>query len=182
MPSFTETCQAGSRAEQIVRQVLNSYTRHIYSNVWIDTLLTKSGYTEVDMIAAVADVVLIVEVKNIKAIRGRVEDNTWFLTGYEAGQEYSALNILTQNRIHARSFKDAWFKLKSEFPATLSVVAVPNGCNMPEDIAASGVYEVGRLDQQLAELCKGVIYPKYGTALDFVIQSDGNHICRPDFY
>lgn len=181
MPRFFETKEAGYRAERAAREVLQRYSSHVYSNLRVDTLYTKNGTTEIDLIAAVADVILIVEVKNIAEISGSVVDNNWRLRGLETGEVYSALNVLTQNRIHVRSFKDAWFANRGELPVVISVVVVPNGCVVPDEIAECGVMTVQQFDYQLAKLSSGFKREKYGYALDFMLKGDNGYLERVDF-
>lgn len=182
MPRFNDTKFIGQKAEQAVRDVLSRYTKYIYTNIRVDTLFTKTGLTEIDIIAAVADVILVVEVKNINSITGSVGDTAWVLQGAERGEEYSALNILTQNRVHVRSLKDAWFANRGEFPDVLSVVVVPNGCFVPDEIAACGVMDMSTFSVQVAELSMAYTgVPKYGYSLDFVLGGDNVHLVRKDF-
>lgn len=181
MLKFRDTVSAGSRAEKSVYDALRQYTRHVYRNCRVDTLYTKNGVTEIDIIAAVADVILIVEVKNVKSIDGSVSAPFWTMDGAETGLHYSALNVLTQNRIHVRSFKDAWVAKQGKFPAVISVVVVPNGCVIPEDIQAAGVLTVGDFSVQLASLCADGLHPKYGYQLDYIVGSDGRYVERSDF-
>lgn len=181
MPKFYETKESGHRAEKYVREVIEKYTSHVFSNLRVDTLYTKSGTTEIDLIAAIADVILIVEVKNVAAIEGSVSDSTWRMYGLETGESYTALNVLTQNRIHVRSFKDAWFANRGEIPLVVSTVVVPNGCIVPEEIAQAGVITVQQFNTQLARMSSQVKEQSYGYALDFVIKSDNGYFVRTDF-
>lgn len=181
MARFGTTKYAGQRAEHMVKDALLRYTNHVHTNVRVDTLYTKSGTTEIDMVAAVADVILIVEVKNVSAIEGSIGSSTWVMYGAERGEPYSSLNVFTQNRIHVRSFKDAWFVSRAEFPPVISVVVVPNGCQIPEDIAAGGVLTVSEFSVQVAELCMGTVRAKYGYALDYEMGKNQGYFVREDF-
>lgn len=183
MAKFSDTVRAGTRAENEVYNVARRYTRHVYRNCRIDTLYNKVGNTEIDILAAIADVLLIIEVKNVRSITGSLSQHYWHLEGLETGQEYSTLNIFTQNRIHCRSLKDAWFVHRKEFPTVLSVVVVPNGCQVPAELRAGGVLEVKQFDLQLAALYRQYVGPraKYGYALDFLLGEDNAVLVRPDF-
>ena len=181
MARFGTTKYAGQRAEQMVKDVLARYTRHVHTNVRVDTLFTKNGTTEIDIVAAVADVLLVVEVKNISAIEGTVGSTTWVMYGAERREPYTALNVFTQNRIHVRSFKDAWFVNRAEFPPVISVVVVPNGCQIPEDISANGVLTVSEFSVQVAELCMESTRAKYGYALDYEMGKNNGYFAREDF-
>lgn len=182
MARFIDTKYAGMRAEETVKDVLSKYTKYIYTNLRVDTLLTKNGFTEIDIIAAVSDVLLVVEVKNVKRITGSVKDPMWVLQGAERGEEYTALNVLTQNRIHVRSLKDAWFINRGEFPVVISVVVVPNICEIPDELQECGIMTVSDFSVQVARLCAdSESTPKYGYSLQFVVGSDSAYLYRKDF-
>lgn len=180
MLHFSDTRSAGQRAEQEVREILKRYTKHIYSNIRIDTLYTKSGTTEVDLVAAIADILLVIEVKNISAIEGSIVEPFWYLTGLETGQRFSALNVLTQNRIHVRSLKDAWFANRGELPPVLSVVVVPNDCIIPQDIAEGGVLTLQQFSKQIAAI-SNLERCNYGYVLDYLFRGDNAYLERADF-
>lgn len=182
MAKFSETVRAGTRAENEVYEVLQKYTRHVYRNCRVDTLYSKAGNTEIDILAALADVLLVVEVKNVRSIEGDLSLHYWRLEGLETGQEYSTLNVLTQNRIHTRSLKDAWFARRHEFPIVMSVVVVPNGCSIPAVLRGAGVLEVRQFDLQLAALMRKYSgRAKYGYTLDYLFGKDDAWLSRPDF-
>lgn len=181
MARYSTTKYAGQRAEKIVESVLRRYTDHIYTNVRVDTLFTQSGSTEIDVIAAVSDVLLVVEVKNVSSIEGSLQDSTWVLRGAEAGESYLTLNVFTQNRIHVRSLKDAWFSRMFEFPVTLSVVVVPNGAYVSEELRCNGILTVSEFNIQVAELCADNQRQRYGYALDYLLSNSPEHLHRPDF-
>lgn len=177
MIEFYKTVKAGFQLEGKISEILSSYTRSIYRNVRIPTLFSQNGFTEVDIIAAIADIILIVESKNISSIRGSILDSHWAMTGYNANAEYSALNVLTQNRIHVRSFKDRWYAERQEFPTVLSVVVVPDNCDIPEDLRDSGVLTISEFHRQVSDLAQVESDTSYRYSLDFFIQSlvgDGN--------
>ena len=178
---FSDTFAAGKRAEQEVIEVLKKHTKHVYSNVRVDTLLTKSGVTEIDVLAAIADILLVVEVKNVKRIEGAVSHSYWNLTGFEQGQAYSTLNVFTQNRIHVRSLKDAWQSLRQITPTVVSVVVVPNGCDISPTLAEFGILTVQQFAEQVAEMAYSSEKAKYGYALDYILLNGNNIIERPDF-
>lgn len=179
--NFTDARNAGTRAEVAVQDVLNRYTKHVYKNVRIDTLFTKTGNTEIDIIAALADIILILEVKNVSKIEGGYYDSYWYLTGLESGERYSTLNVLTQNRIHARSFKNYWYATRREILPVVSVVVVPNGCVVPEDIADGGVLTLEQFERQVSKLCANTYENKYGYHLDYLFGNAGLSLIRSDF-
>lgn len=182
MARFIDTKYAGMRAEETVKDVLSKYTKYIYSNIRVDTLFTKNGFTEIDIIAAVSDVLLVVEVKNIKKIIGSADEAVWVLQGAERGEEYTTLNVLTQNRIHVRSLKDAWCANRGEFPVVISVIVVPNICEVPNELQECGVLTVSDFSVQVAKLCAGYSSaPKYGYSLQFILGADSAYLYRKDF-
>ncbi len=156
MPKYQDTKRAGDRAEETVRDFLFRYADAVYHNIRLPTLYTASGETEIDLLAVMRDVLIVVEVKNIRAIEGTVLKSYWTLTGYETGAEYTALNILTQNRIHVRALKRLWYSVRGDFPLVLSVVVVPSGCSIPPDIHEAGVMCVDEFLEQIAELRQSV--------------------------
>lgn len=177
---FSATVGAGRRCEAETRRILEQYTKFVYANCRVDTLFTVNGYTEVDLIAAVGDVILAVEVKNIRSIDGRAVSQFWTLEGAETGERYTALNVLVQNRIHVRALKNAWWLKNGFFPLVLPTTVVPNGCEVPEDVRAAGVLTIREFEQQLVELNGNARQPKYGYALQYFVGQDGNHIARAD--
>lgn len=180
MPKFYETVGAGARAEEEVYNVLRRYTRHVYRNCRVETLFTKTGDTEMDIVAAVADVILIAEVKNVRLIEGTPVMHYWTMEGRETGQRYSSLNVFTQNRIHVRSLKDAWLVNRRYFPTVISVVVVPNGCRVPQELRDAGVLEVTQFAEQLAQMASREA-PLYGYELSYLFGSDESVLRRPDF-
>lgn len=179
MPAFYKTVEAGHRFESACRDVLRKYTRHVHWGTRIDTAYTQSGFTEVDILAAIVDVVLVVEVKNISRISGDLSSTHWELTGAIAGEPYRALNIFTQNRIHARSLKNAWWERRGEVVPTLPLVLVPDECVMPAEIEDAGVFYYSQLDSQLQKLTEEWSGPpKYGYSLDYLVPLDNFHLER----
>ena len=186
MSLYDLTRDAGSRAEDEVFSIIKKYTKHSHKNVRVDTRYTKSGNTEIDVLAAIADVLLVVEVKNVRRISGEVSSNFWRMEGLDAGQSYSTLNTFTQNRIHVRSLKDAWYEKVGEYPTCISVVVVPNCCVIDcDEVANSGVLTVREFSEQLSELVRNVsctTIPKYGYTLDYFVDSGCGHIRRDWLY
>ena len=181
MIKFHETIGAGRRAEQEVIDVLRRYTRHVYNSVRVDTLLTKKGDTEIDVLAAIADVILVVEVKNVRKIDGELKNTFWSLEGMETGQRYSTLNVLMQNRIHLRSFRNAWQSRHGKAPGIISTIVVPNGCQVCESLQSCGILTVHEFSQQIAEIASHNIKCLHGYALDYLVKEGHGHINRPDF-
>lgn len=183
LPTFREAKVAGTRFEAACREVFSRYTRHVKWSTRVDTAYTQSGFTEIDLLVAVADVLLVVEAKNIRSIRGSLSDAHWVLEGAEGGEAYRALNIFTQNRIHARSLKNAWFQKRAELLVSLPLIIVPDGCVMEAEVEQAGIFYFSQLDEQLRGLTNGwgAKPAKYGYALDFLVPSDNFYLKRDDF-
>lgn len=183
LPTFRETKAAGTRFESACRDVFSRYTRHIKWSTKVDTAYTQSGVTEIDLLVAIADVLLIVESKNIRSIKGGLTDSQWVLEGAESGEKYTALNIFTQNRIHARSLKNAWFQKRAELLVTLPLIIVPDECSMEADVEQAGIFYFSQLDSQLRDIVAdwGNKPARYGYALDYLIPSDDYYLKRGDF-
>lgn len=152
MLNFSDTWGAGKRAEEVVRDHILRYTDASFSNVRFPSLYTQGGETEIDILTAVRDVLLVIEVKNVRSITGSVLDSFWEMEGMETGERYTALNVLTQNRIHIRALKNYWFRLRKEFPCVLSVVVTPSHCEIPEELNNAGVLPADEFMEQLMHL------------------------------
>lgn len=170
MPSFYETRKIGTRAENAVKEILSRYADRVYQNIRIPTLYTQQGTTEIDLLAAIDDCLLIVEVKNVRRIEGTPLQSYWMMEGASAGEPYQTLNVFTQNRIHLRALKRLWWQERQEFPLIISVIVVPNECEMADSLAENGILTIGEFGQQLAELKKS---QRYGSplcySLDFIV-------------
>lgn len=170
---YNHTKSSGARAEQEVYELLVRYAERVYRNIHIDTLYTFGGTTEIDLLAVMADALLVVEVKNISALNGNLLDPYWEFTGMTVGEVYHQHNILEQNRIHVRSLKNAWVRLRKEIPHVLSIVVVPNRCKIPEDIHDGGVVTLSEFGQQLRELSELKIKGGHmAYVLDYLIAQD----------
>lgn len=183
MLKFEDTQAAGRRAETEVVDILRRFTSYVYSNVVIDTLHTKSGHTEVDVIAAISDYIVVVEVKNIASISGNPNDLFWTLEGRETFEKYSTLNTFVQNRIHARALKDAWYKERGEFPKVKTFIVVPVGCDVPAEIKEDGVYTTTDFLNLIAKETrnnKSLSVPTFAYSLEYLIQKTDRHIVRED--
>lgn len=170
MPKFSDTRMAGTRAEESVREVLSHFADRVYSNVRLPSLFTAGGTTEIDLLAAFNDAILVVEVKNVRVIQGNPLQSFWTMEGANTGEVYNALNVFTQNRIHIRAIKDRWFELHSTFPIVLSIIVVPNGCEIEESLREGGIITVNELAGQLAALKDTASFgPECQYALDFLV-------------
>ena len=184
MPTFRETKAAGGRAENQVFDVVSKYTNSVYRNIVVDSVYTSNGRTEIDVIAAIADVIFIFEVKNIRSIEGNYSDNTWTLRGRETGTSYPSLNIFNQNRIHLRSLRNLWAQKSDFVPPLASVVIVPNDCVVPDELARCGILTLHELDEQLLEMVRDYGIgnrPAWNYNLDYLMSGSNCRLRRNDF-
>ena len=179
MLKFNQTKDSGKRFESRVKSVVESYTKFVYTNVKIDTLFTQNGFTEVDVLAAFGDCLLVLEAKNVCSIQGSPSDMTWEMCGSVSAQDYTALNVFMQNRIHVKSLKDYWYVTNLEMPKVCSLVIVPDDCNVSDELRVATV-TLSELNTQIAELhITG--QPKYGYQLDYLISKGNNCLHRSDW-
>lgn len=127
MANFTNSFKSGHRLEVDVRATLERYSRYVYTNVDVPTLHTEKGYTEIDILAWVGNVFLVVESKNVAAITGDIKENTAIFNSF-SGSQYHSLSPLTQNRIHQFSLSDRYSKRYGVWPNILPCVVVPSNC------------------------------------------------------
>lgn len=184
MATLQQTRGSGSKFEQQLTNVISKYTRHIWRNIRIETLLTASGTTEVDIIFCYKNMVFIVEAKNAASIFGDYNSRNWSFVGSKAPlkevKEYSTLNTITQNNIHVRSFKDCFYAYFKTWPVVVPVIIVPNGCTVSPDIADS-IFTVSQLDDFLAEASSWEIESTLHRRVSSLLSGDGSIIRRPDF-
>ena len=177
MPSFHQTVKSGASFESDVKALIAQYSDSVFSNVRIQTPYTVQSETEVDILALFGFVFLVVEVKNIRAIEGHITDPVWQLKGYQTGTEYTALNIFTQNRLHVRSFKNAWFDNFNEFPKTIACVVVPDECEFDDSLKPGQIYTISQFAAELVNLAKLPKDRQSHYRLNFLVSSD-NKITR----
>lgn len=170
---YAKTSISGKAFEEEVARLLRRYSRFVYQNVRIPSVYTKRGHTEIDILAAVGDVILVVELKNVSSIEGAVEGSMWDLTGFRQGESYKALNIFCQNRIHVRSLKNLWSKHQRNMPAIIPVVVTPNGCAVNNQLRDHGVLNVSQFDQQLISTFKHTNAHGCGYSLAYICTKAG---------
>lgn len=185
MVNFQQTRGSGSKFEDQIVSVIGKYTNSIWRNIRIETLLTASGTTELDILFCYNDIVFIVEAKNVSSIIGDYNFRNWSFVGSRNPQrevkEYSALNTITQNNIHIRSFKDCFYAYFQDWPATVSLIVVPNDCKVSPDISES-VYTISQLDKFLATAASwGQQQHTIHRRVASMIANDGTTVERPDF-
>lgn len=184
MPRFHETIASGQRAEDHVYESISRYTNSIYRNVVVDSIYTSSGTTEIDIIAALANVIFIFEVKNVRKIEGTYSDNFWKMIGWETGVSYPTINTFNQNRIHVRSLRNLWKQRTPNVPPLVSIIVVPDGCEMPPSIRDKGIITLSELEKQLISFVSkyGINKrPEHSYALDFLVGKDNVRLRRNDF-
>ena len=145
---------SGSQFEDSLVMLIKNYSRHIYRNVKIETLLTSNGLTEIDIMFCYANMVIIVESKNVSEVHGDYNSISWRMVGSKVEKEYKHLNVIVQNNIHVRSFKDAFYELFGEWPVVAPFIVVPDTCIIDDDIREC-IYTVSNFTNIL-ELAKSL--------------------------
>lgn len=183
MSLWDVTRSSGTNFENELLDLLKLYTKNIWKNVLIDTYLTAQGSTEVDIIFCINDVVFIVEAKNVSSISGNYCDNYWSFVGSKnttsAMREYTSLNTITQNQIHARSFKDAYYSFFKEWPRVIPLIIVPNDCKLSDDLLDS-VFSISDLSKFCSDIVVQNTSSKLHRRVSSMINSE-NRIIRPEF-
>lgn len=184
MATLQQTFGSGTKFEQQLTSVITKYTRHIWRNIRIETLLTQQGTTEIDILFCYKNLLFIVEAKNAGSIFGDYNSRNWSFVGSKAPmrevREYSNLNTLTQNNIHARSFKDCFYAYFGAWPPVVPIIVVPNDCTVSPDIADC-IFTVGQLDTFLAEASSWDVESTLHRRVSSMIPGDGATVPRPDF-
>lgn len=184
MTTYAQSRVSGTRFEDQLLSIIKKYTNKVWSNVRIETLLTVSGTTEVDLLVCIADIVLLIEAKNVAMILGDYADRYWTFTGSRArcrdDKEYTKLNVIMQNNIHVRSFKDCYFAYFQEWPLVLPVIVVPNDCKVSPGISKS-VYTASQLDDFLATEIATRQTSSLHRRLQAMMAIDDALLSRPDF-
>lgn len=173
------THSSGDSFEDHVADVVKRYAHGMWRNIEVETLLTAKGTTEVDMIFCLNDVVYVVELKNVRAIEAAYNDGYWKMYGFNADGEYKALNVIEQNNIHVKSFLDLYYASRHEFPVIASLIIVPNGCDIPEDLRSEVFTE-----RQLIDYLSSIQKAKKSTVnyiLAAMLSAKDGVVRRPDF-
>lgn len=184
MTSFKQTRNSGSKFEAELHGLISRYSRAIWRNIRVETLLTQNGLTEIDLLFCFKDLIFVVEAKNVSSIMGDYGERSWSFVGATSPgketREYSSLNVITQNNIHVRSLKDLYFAYYGSWPAIVPCIVVPNGCRLGHELAST-VYTLGRFDQLLSDVSAVSVESKIQRKVAAIIPGDGSVIYRPDF-
>ena len=184
MPLLQWTMNSGTRFEDMIVQTISRYSRHIYRNIRVETLLTKNGTTEIDILFCHLDMVYVVESKNVASLIGDYNDKAWsFIGSKSASQEvrdYSSLNVITQNNIHVRSFKDIFYATFGEWPTVIPIIVVPNDCKVSPDIAGH-ICTLSQLDEYLVSTSSNSVESKIHRRVAALIPGNGVTLQRDDF-
>ena len=135
---YKNTRRSGSQFETSVVEMVKRYTDAVWRNIRIETLLSDTGTTELDVVFYSGGIVYILELKRVRKIVGSYERKRWTLYGwsghYEDSGEYTALNVIEQNNIHARSLLDVYFSEFRCFPTVVPLIIVPDDCIVPPNL------------------------------------------------
>lgn len=184
MATLKQTKGSGFRFEDEVVSIISAYASAIWRNIRVETLLTASGTTEIDILFCFKNIVFIVEAKNVSTIMGDYADKTWSFIGstsaYKETKEYTSLNVITQNNIHGRSFKDLFYVHFKEWPRVFPIIVVPNTCNLSPELQGC-VYTLEKLESVLREISSLDIPSKIQRRVASIIPANGTTLLRPDF-
>lgn len=184
MATLQQTMTSGFQFEDEITRVVQGYTQSIWRNIRIETLLTANGTTEMDLLFCFKDIVFIVEAKRAASIIGEYGSRNWSFVGSHASQkevkEYSALNTITQNNIHARSFKDIFYAYFKEWPVVIPIIVVPNNCVVSHDISGA-IYTLAQLDEFLSQVSGWSVDAKVHRKVAALLRGNGITVTRPDF-
>ena len=180
---YKSSRRSGSCFETTVVEMIKKYTNDVWRNVRIETLLTQTGTTELDVVFYSGGIVYILELKRVRKIVGEYARRRWTMFGWldnvDETSEYTALNVIEQNNIHARSLLDLYFSEFKCFPAVIPVIIVPDGCEVPPGLK-SEVFTVNELeDFMISNRIPGRKDVSYRVA--FLLGSPEDTVRRSDF-
>ncbi len=135
---WKDTHASGGHFESEVVSMIQKYTSAVWRNIRIETLLTQTGTTEMDVVFYKGGLAYILELKRVRRIVGEYSRSRWTMYGWrghiDEASEYTAMNVIEQNNIHARSLADLYYSEFRCFPTILPVVIVPNDCEVPSEL------------------------------------------------
>lgn len=185
MALYAQTRKSGTVFEDQVYNVIKDYTRSIWRNLRFETLLTVQGNTEVDILFCYKNLIFVVEAKNVSAIMGEYGAKYWQFIGSKGSStevtEYSALNVLTQNNLHVRSFKELYFAMYREWPTVVSLIVVPDACRVTSELAPI-IHTLSGFDRLLAGAADWDVECKIQRKVAAMLTGAGRVVLRPDFY
>ena len=181
MSYFQQSFVSGKRFEDEIYDILLDNTKDVWRNVHVETLLTASGFSEIDLLCCYKGLVMTIEAKNISRIQGDYCDYDWTLTGSSSnGQSYRKLNIFTQNNIHIRSLQDAYYLRYQEWIKAVPIVVVPDSCEIDERLR-DGISTLFDLREFFYHNSLPNGSSTVQRALAAMIDTNGNKIMRSDF-
>ena len=184
MATLQQTFSSGSKFEEQLTQVILKYTRHIWRNIRVETLLTVNGTTEIDILFCYKNILFVVEAKNVASISGDYDSKNWDFIGSKSThkdmKEYTSLNTVVQNNIHVRSLKDCFYAYFREWPVVIPLIVVPSTCMVSSDIADS-IFTVSQLDGFLVEASDWQAESNLHRRIASILSENGKFIQRPDF-
>lgn len=185
MALYAQTRKSGTVFENQVRGVIKNYTRSVWSNLRFETLLTVQGNTEIDILFCYKNLIFVVEAKNVSSISGEYGAKYWQFIGSKGTSteitEYSALNVLMQNNLHVRSFKELYFSVYKEWPTVVSLIVVPDNCRVTPELAPV-IHTLSGFDRLLAGASDWDIECKIQRKVAALVTGAGRVVLRPDFY
>ena len=135
---YQRSKRSGDQFETAVMELIQQHTNAVWRNVRIETLLTQTGSTEMDVVFYSGDTVYILELKRVRRIVGHYERRRWSLYRWTVSEdelsEYTNSNVIEQNNIHARSLLDLYYAAFHDFLKVIPLVIVPDACDVPTDL------------------------------------------------
>lgn len=180
---YKRTRMSGGQFEESVAEVIHRYTNSVWRNVRIETLLTQTGNTELDVVFYYGGVVYILELKRVRKIIGSYARRRWTMYGWlnniDETSEYTALNVIEQNNIHVRSLSDLYYSEFNCFPTIRSAIVVPSDCVVPDDLK-SVISTVDTLEDFIVHT-RAPDIKEVSYRLSWLLNTDSPIIQRSDF-
>lgn len=162
---FKESFASGKRLEDEIEAICRSQSRYVSTNVIVPTLHTDRGYTEVDILVAIGNIILTIESKNIAKLEGDLSRDILTFTSFN-GATYKSLSPFTQNRIHQFSIIDEYAKEYHRWPLVLPATVLPPECEISPNLRTEPtLLTLDKLADELANLSSKQRVPLYGADL-----------------
>lgn len=147
MNSLSPNEISGIRNEAMIADGLLSVSKDIYRNVVLNTTLTGTGVTEIDIAMFYKGVIFLIETKRVSKVEGTPSDMYWMLT--TPSKTFKCLNITVQSRLHSKIFSNRFYELYGHFPCVRNVVVVPNGTEIDTSLS-DAVFTLDRFKEILS--------------------------------
>lgn len=184
MLTLKQTFESGSSFEEKLCTMIRKYTKDVWRNIRIETLLTASGTTEIDILCCYKNFIFVIEAKNVISLIGDYDDVDWGFVGSKASslehREYTALSVITQNNIHIRSLQDLMYAQYKTWYNMIPIIIVPDNCETSSSIQ-NVVFTASQLEELFVQCSTLKVEPKVQRLFAALIEGDGCTVNRPDF-